>query len=76
MAAISHDPITPSSGISFEQAVEILSREERFMATVQAMNALLIQKGVYKIEEFQQLFTDWAVVQLGRPATDRPGWKS
>ena len=68
--------ITPDSSvtaITFQQALEILSREERFMATVQAMNALLIHKGVYTIEEFEQLFTGWAINQLSRPTSERPG---
>ena len=29
------------------------------MATVYAMNSLLIYKGVYTQEEFQQVFTEW-----------------
>jgi len=33
--------------IPFEEAMERLSREERFRATVYAMNTLLVQKGVY-----------------------------
>jgi hypothetical protein len=39
--------------ISFEQAMEVLSRDERFKATVYAMNTLLVQKGVYSPEEFE-----------------------
>jgi len=33
--------------MSFEGALGSLSRDERFKATVYAMNTLLIQKGVY-----------------------------
>jgi hypothetical protein len=33
--------------IGFEQAMQRLSRDERFPATVYAMNTLLVQKGVY-----------------------------
>jgi hypothetical protein len=29
------------------------------MATVYAMNTLLIHKGIYTHEEFQQFFTEW-----------------
>lgn len=29
------------------------------MATVYAMNSLLIYKGVYTHQEFQQVFTEW-----------------
>lgn len=37
-----------------------LTREERFMATVAAMNTLLIQKGVYTQGEFDRIFAMWA----------------
>ncbi len=46
--------------MSFQEAVEILSRDERLKATVYAMNSLLIQKGVYAPEEFEQAFKEWA----------------
>jgi len=46
--------------MSFQEALEVLSREERFRATVYAMNSLLIQKGVYAREEFEQMFKEWA----------------
>ena len=46
--------------MSFEQAMDSLSRDERFKATVYAMNTLLIQKGLYSAEEFQQLFIEHA----------------
>jgi hypothetical protein len=45
--------------MSYEQALRTASRDERFMATVYAMNTLLIHKGIYTHEEFQQLFTEW-----------------
>jgi hypothetical protein len=32
--------------ISFDEAMERLSKEERFRATVYAMNTLLVQKGI------------------------------
>ncbi len=59
--------------ISFQQAVELLSREERFMATVAAMNSLLIQKGIYTAEEFDSLFCSWALAQVEKPKEERPG---
>jgi hypothetical protein len=37
----------------------VASREERFMATVYAMNTLLIQKGIYAAEEFESFFIEW-----------------
>ena len=45
--------------MSFEEALEIASRDERFMATVYAMNTLLIHKGIYTPEEFEQVFVEW-----------------
>ncbi len=67
-------PLNPNK-LSFDEALEVLSREERFMATVQAMNTLLIQKGVYTTEEFQELFRMWAQNQLDRAKKERPGWR-
>ena len=46
--------------MSFQEALNTLSRDERFKATVYAMNSLLIQKGVYSREEFEKLFSEWA----------------
>ena len=63
------------SALTFQDALDLLSREERFMATVSAMNALLIQKGVYSTEEFEAIFLQWAVNQLERPKSQRPGWR-
>jgi|GEM_PF-913271 len=63
-----------SAEMTLHQAVNILSREEKFMATVYAMNTLLIQKGVYSGEEFDALFVSWAKTQLKRKKSDRPGF--
>ncbi len=49
--------------MSFEEALESLSRDERFKATVYAMNSLLIQKGIYSPQEFERMFTEWAEKQ-------------
>jgi hypothetical protein len=46
--------------MSYEKALEILSRDDRFKATIYAMNTLLIHKGVYTQQEFQKLFVEWA----------------
>jgi hypothetical protein len=46
--------------ISFENAMEKLSREERFRATVYSMNTLLVQKGIYSPEEFEFQFRQFA----------------
>jgi hypothetical protein len=45
--------------MSFEEALKAASRDERFMATVYAMNSLLIQKGIYTTEEFESVFVEW-----------------
>ncbi|MDR3749448.1 MAG: hypothetical protein P4M04_15100 [Acidobacteriota bacterium] len=46
--------------ISFEEAMNELSRDERFKATVYAMNTLLVEKGIYSPEEFEFHFRQWA----------------
>jgi hypothetical protein len=46
--------------ISFEEALERLSREEHFRATVYSMNTLLVQKGIYSPEEFEFQFRQFA----------------
>jgi hypothetical protein len=50
--------------IGFEEAMEKLSRDDRFRATVYAMNTLLVQKGVYSPEEFEFQFRQFAQKQL------------
>jgi len=45
--------------MSFEESLQMASRDERFMATVYAMNSLLIHKGIYTQQEFEQLFVEW-----------------
>lgn len=50
--------------ITFADAMEKLSREERFRATVYAMNTLLVQKGVYSPEEFEFQFRQFAQKNL------------
>ena len=47
--------------MSYEEALGVLSRDDRFKATIYAMNTLLIHKGIYTQEEFQQLFVEWAI---------------
>jgi hypothetical protein len=46
--------------VPFEKALELLSRDDRFKATIYAMNTLLIDKGIYTQAEFEQLFVKWA----------------
>ncbi len=50
--------------ISFDEAMERLSREERFRATIYAMNTLLVQKGIYSPEEFELQFRQFAQKNL------------
>ena len=50
--------------ISFDEAMNKLSREERFRATVYAMNTLLVQKGIYSPEEFEFHFRQFAQKNL------------
>jgi hypothetical protein len=45
--------------MSFEEALKIASRDEKFMATVYAMNSLLIHKGIYTADEFETAFLEW-----------------
>ena len=61
----SERPLSQSSElISFEDAMEKLSRDERFRATVYSMNTLLVQKGVYSPEEFELQFRQFAQKNL------------
>jgi hypothetical protein len=46
--------------ISYDEAMEKLSRDERFRATVYSMNTLLVQKGIYSPEEFELQFRQFA----------------
>ena len=50
--------------ITFEEAMNRLSRDERFRATVYAMNTLLVQKGIYSPEEFELQFRQFAQKNL------------
>jgi hypothetical protein len=50
--------------ISFEEAMERLSRDEHFRATVYSMNTLLVQKGIYSPEEFEYQFRQFAQKHL------------
>ena len=50
--------------ISYEEAMARLSREDRFRATVYAMNTLLVQKGIYSPEEFEFQFRQFGQKNL------------
>jgi|GEM_PF-728085 len=54
--------------MSFEEALALASRDEGFKATVYAMNTLLIHKGIYTQQEFQDLFVEWVEKEQRRKA--------
>jgi len=54
--------------VTLEEAMQMASRDERFKATVYAMNSLLIHKGVYTHQEFQQLFIEWVAKEERKKA--------
>lgn len=45
--------------MTYEEVMKLASRDERFKATVYAMNTLLIHRGIYTQEEFQKTFVEW-----------------
>jgi hypothetical protein len=59
-----HEASRKTELIGFDEAMERLSREERFRATVYAMNTLLVQKGIYSPEEFEFQFRQFAQKNL------------
>jgi len=46
--------------MSLEEAMQVLSRNERFMATVYALRTLLVEKGILAPEELDYHFRQWA----------------
>ncbi len=57
--------------MSFEDALNLATRDESFKATVYAMNTLLIHKGVYTREEFEALFVEWMSKEHRRQTAQR-----
>ena len=57
--------------MTYEEATELASRDEAFMATVYAMNTLLINKGIYTKQEYRQLFTEWVEKEEHRKVRER-----
>jgi hypothetical protein len=57
--------------MSYEEAMDVASRDEAFKATIYAMNTLLISKGTYTQNEFQQLFTEWVKKEESKKARAR-----
>jgi hypothetical protein len=58
--------------MSFEEALNLASRDESFKATVYAMNTLLIEKGIYSREEFEGLFVEWVNKEQRRSRAANP----
>lgn len=58
--------------MSFEEALNVASRDEAFKATVYAMNTLLIDKGIYTRQEFEALFVEWVRKEQHRSRHDAP----
>lgn len=54
--------------MTFDGAMSTLTRQERFMATVYAMNTLLLLKKVYSASEFERCFIEWAAKERRRKA--------
>ena len=50
--------------MSFEEALQIASRDEGFKATVYAMNTMLIHKGIYTRAEFEAVFVEWVEKEI------------
>jgi len=50
--------------MSYEEALDFVSRDDRFKGTVYAMNTLLIHKGIYTREEFEKLFVEWVTKEV------------
>ncbi len=52
--------------MSFEEALQVASRDEGFKATVYAINTLLIHKGIYTRIEFERGFVEWIEKEFKR----------
>ena len=57
--------------MSFDEAIRLASRDERFMATVYAMNTLLIHKGIYTQAEFEELFVEWVKKEQRKSSSEK-----
>jgi hypothetical protein len=62
--------------MTYEEALRAATRDESFKATVYAMNTLLIHKGVYTQEQFEQLFTEWVRKEERKKARPRASTKT
>jgi hypothetical protein len=57
--------------MTYDEAMALASRDEAFKATIYAMNTLLIHKGIYTQNEFQQLFVEWVKKEESKKARSR-----
>lgn len=57
--------------MSYEEAVELATRDEAFKATVYAMNTLLIHRGIYTAEEYRARFVEWVEKEKRKKAVAR-----
>lgn len=62
--------------MSFEEALNLASRDEAFKATIYAMNTLLMDKGIYTREEFESLFVEWVDKEQRRSHRSEPSHES
>ena len=60
--------------MTFDEAMKTANRDERFMATIYAMNTLLINSGVYSREDFQRLFTEWVSKEERKKSRSKSRW--
>jgi hypothetical protein len=63
-AMLDAEPSVPKGGVmqgnNLNEAMERMSRDDRFRATIYAVNTLLVQKGIYSPEEFEFQFCQFA----------------
>lgn len=64
---------TDERSLSMPEAARLLSREDRFRATVAAMNTLLIEKRIYTQQEFDTIFCEWAKARVSKSRRQRAG---
>ncbi len=62
--------------MSYDEAMNLASRDEAVKATIYAMNTLLIHKGIYTQQEFQDLFVEWVRKEERKKQRSRSAAKS
>jgi hypothetical protein len=62
---VKHPIVVPVEGpMSYDEALDLASRDDRFKATVYAMNSLLIHRGIYTRAEFEELYVEWVAKEI------------